>query len=188
NIQADAAAAVGARIITAVATAGSLQAETRFRLVLKEAPAVLRLAVPDEIRINQHGQNELPVRIARDRFTGPVTIRLQGDMDEVSPQEFTIPAESEQGEMTLVARDAPTGTREIDVVASGHGVRAEQSLLLTVEGPVGAAGPQWSWRLVFVIGIWTALLALGLSLAVVMGQNRYVARPWLSPGEFAALA
>src|SRR5262249_6362221 len=56
HIQADAAAAVGARIITAVATAGSLQAETRFRLVLKEAPAVLRLAVPDEIRINQHGQ------------------------------------------------------------------------------------------------------------------------------------
>src|SRR5262249_46694464 len=40
-----------------------------------------------------------------------------------------------------------------------------------------------SWSLVLVIGIWTTLLAVGLALALVMGQNWYLTRPLLSPDE-----
>ena len=36
------------------------------------------------------------------------------------------------------------------------------------------------WKTVLIIGLWTSLLAIGLSLALVMGQNRYFDRPLLS--------
>jgi hypothetical protein len=177
----------GQRKLTFIATAGALRAEAGLLLTVSAVPPVLRLAVPSEIQINQGGQNELPVRIARERFGGPVTIRLEGDMAGVSPKEFTLPAGREQDDIILTAAGAALGARNIQVIAVGDGASADTQLKLVVAGPTGAA-PPWSWWLVLVIGMWTAILVGGLSLSLVVGQNWYLARPWLSLGQFAILA
>lgn len=36
------------------------------------------------------------------------------------------------------------------------------------------------WYTTLMIGLWTALLSLGLALALLVGQNRYLRLPWLS--------
>src|SRR5262249_21359380 len=41
----------------------------------------------------------------------------------------------------------------------------------------------FSGTAVIVIGIWTALLAVGLSLALLVGQNRYTHRPLFAAGR-----
>ncbi|MBX9681127.1 MAG: hypothetical protein K2X38_20410 [Gemmataceae bacterium] len=188
-IQVNASAAIGDRVVKIVATAGEVQAETNMRLRIEELPPQLRLAIPSEIQLHQGGHNELPVRTARDRFTGPVHVRLEGNLSGVSPREFTIPADRDHVEVAIYAsEDAVAEARSIRVIADSTAGRAEQSLQLIVAGRPNIAGASWSWRMVFVIGLWTSLLALGLSAALVIGQNRHLDRPWLSWGEFAILA
>jgi hypothetical protein len=189
DIQAEPSTPPGERKLTLIASAGTVHAEANLRLTVNAVPPVLRLAVPSEIQVSQGGQNELPVRIARERFGGPVTIRFEGDMAGVSPQEFILPAGREQDEITLTATGAALGTRDIQVIAVGNGVRADAPLKLVVSSPAaGSAGPQWSWWLVLVIGMWTAILAGGLSLALVVGQNWYLSRPLISLSQLALLA
>ena len=50
----------------------------------------------------------------------------------------------------------------------------------TVEGTPQQPKAQPFWYTVLIIGLWTALLAIGLSLALVVGQNLYLHRPFLS--------
>ena len=176
----------GERTLKAIATCGDSSAEATFRLMINDVGPKLRLAVPGTIQIAPGGENQLPVRIGRDRFTGPVVVRLAGDVEGVSPREFTIPADKDDAEVTLSAEASLKGTHDLLVLASSGDVRAEGTLQVVAVSPANT-GPQWSWWMVFVIGMWTSLLTFGLSLALVMGQNRYLARPWLSLGEFAAL-
>ena len=44
------------------------------------------------------------------------------------------------------------------------------------------------WLTVMVIGVWTALLAAGLVLALGAGQNRFLGRPLLTGSEAVILA
>jgi hypothetical protein len=187
DLQAAPTTPAGERPLTFIATAGTVHAESRMRLTVNAVPPVLRLAVPTEIQVSQGGQNDLPVRIARERFGGPVMIRLVGDLEGVSPQEFILPAGREQDDIPLTATGAALGTRDIQVIAVGDGVRADAALKLVIAAPA-APGAQWSWWLVLIIALWTALLAGGLSLALVVGQNWYLSRSLLSVGQFAALA
>lgn len=187
EIRAEAGALAGERTLTVTASADGVEANTSFQLTVNQVSPMLRLALPDEIRISPGGKNQLPVRIARDRFTGPVTVRLDGDMDGVSPEVFVIPSGRDDEEVTLTATESSLGTREIRVRAASGNVQTEGKLQIIVAKPASTGGPRWSWWLIFVIGLWTALLTLGLSLALVMGQNWYLARPWLSLGEFAVV-
>ena len=187
EIRAEAGALAGERTLTVTASADGVEAITSFQLTVNQVSPMLRLALPDEIRISPGGKNQLPVRIARDRFTGPVTVRLEGDMDGVSPAVFVIPSGRDDEEVTLTATESSLGTREIRVRAASGSVQTEGKLQIIVAKPASTGGPRWSWWLIFVIGLWTALLTLGLSLALVMGQNWYLARPWLSLGEFAVV-
>jgi hypothetical protein len=187
EIRADADAPPGERTLSVTARASSLEASANFRLRVNEIAPVLRLAVPSEMQVGQGGENLFPVRIARDRFNGPVTVRLEGDLDGLSPREFTIPAERDDYEVMLSATNAAVGTREVRVSAASGTVHSERTIRISVVNLTNADGPRWSWRLILVIGLWTALLTLGLSLALVMGQNGYLARPWLSLGELAII-
>ncbi len=186
EIGVDAKATLGERLVTVNASAGSVQAGAQFRLKIERSAPALRVALPGEIRINQDGSNTLPVRIARANFEGPVTIRLEGETDGVKPLEFTVPADRDATEVELKTTGA-AGKRALQVKAIGANVRAETKLDLVVLSPAGAEGPPWSWQLILVIGLWTALLATGLSFALAMGQNKYLTRPLLSPSEAALL-
>ncbi|OHY33750.1 hypothetical protein BCV63_04815 [Cylindrospermopsis raciborskii CS-508] len=57
----------------------------------------------------------------------------------------------------------------------------------TVEGTPQQPKAQPFWYTVLIIGLWTALLAIGLSLALVVGQNLYLHRPFLSIRQGAIL-
>lgn len=50
-----------------------------------------------------------------------------------------------------------------------------------------APPPEISWQTAFITGVWTGLLAVGLSLALVIGQNHYLNRPLLSTNQTAAV-
>ncbi len=171
---------------------GNVSAKVRKVLVCEfdVLPPSLKLAVPSEMRIDPKGENTLPLRILREGFTGPVEIRLDGDLSGIRPSESSIPEDRDDFEIVLVATDAAVGSRDIRVKASGRNagggaVDAEGALTLIVARP--APKSTWSWTLALVIGLWTALLAVGLSLALVIGQNRYLGRPFLSTREGAML-
>jgi hypothetical protein len=188
EIQAAPEAVTGQRTLTVHASAGALQTSETFLLVVPENSPNLRLAVPKEIQLDQKGQNGLPLRILREGITDEVRVKLEGDLSGVSPREFNIPANRSEFEITLRTEDAAPGTRKILVAASGGGLHVEEPLRLIVIEPAAPVAPQWSWWLVIVIGLWTTLLALGLSMSLVVGQNWYLSRPWLSPFELAVLA
>jgi GYF domain 2 len=184
EIRSDIAAKAGDRSLHVVAQAGSERAEAAVKLTITQVPPVLRLSLADEIRVNQRGVNQLPYRLARAHFAGPVTMTFAGDLAGIAPTSFVVDETQTDGEITLTAEDAALGSRTIEVTATGAGVRAQQSFRLTIAPPTG---PQWSWWTILCIGLWTALLAGGLALFLVAGQNRYVGRPLLSVRELAVI-
>jgi len=121
----------------------------------------------------------------------PVTIRFVGEMEGVSPQEFTIPPDvsrkkNAHGTGRLrAARATFRCSRRSAVRADAQNSRLDRGQA----PPAGSAGRQWSWWLVIVIGMWTAILAGGLSLALVVGQKKLVhlSRP-LILGQLGLLA
>src|SRR5262249_11619390 len=61
----------------------------------------LRLAVAEEVAVNPDGQNVLPVKIARDRFEDPVTLRVEGNLDGITVAEARIPEKETEARLTL---------------------------------------------------------------------------------------
>jgi hypothetical protein len=184
EIRSDIGTKTGDRSLRLVALAGAERSEATVKLTIAPAPAILRLSVPDEIRIKPHGRNLFPYRLVRERFAGPVTLTFSGDLAGMTPTSFVVDEATTDGEIPLVAGDATIGTRTIEVTATGAGVHAAQTFRLSVAAPTG---PPWSWWMILCIGLWTALLACGLALALVAGQNRYVGRPLVSLREAAAI-
>jgi hypothetical protein len=54
-------------------------------------------------------------------------------------------------------------------------------------GQTTAVATSQFWNTVLMQALWTALLALGLAFALVIGQNRYLHRSWLLPSQGALL-
>lgn len=144
-------------------------------------PPRLRLSVPPEVVLNSGESNTFGIRIARDYYAGPVTIKLQGDLADITCPEAALSADKDEGEMRVEAgKAAKGGRRTIRVIAVGtDDTKTEQSLDIVVQG-ASLIALQFAWSQVLIIGLWTALLATGLSLALVAGQNRYLQRPLLS--------
>ena len=62
-----------------------------------------------------------------------------------------------------------------------HGEPKRLIYEFTIEAkPEQQPSVQRFWYTVLIIGLWTALLAIGLSVALVIGQNLYLHRPFLS--------
>jgi hypothetical protein len=142
---------------------------------------MIRLALPGEVSINAGNRNEMKVLIARDRCSSAVTLRCEGDLEGLSFPEVVIPAERTEADIVLTAASSTReGVRNIKVLASCSEARAEDTFRLTV----GPALQTWSWLMVYITGLWTALLAVGLVLALVAGQNRSLGRSLL-PGQHA---
>ena len=188
EIRSDIAAKAGDRSLRVVAQAGAERAEAAVKLTITLAPPVLRLSLPDEVRRQrQHGLQRTAVPAGpRLISTGPVTLtNFAGDLAGIAPTSFVVDEGRTDGEIALTAENAALGSRTIEVAAVGAGVHAQQSFRLTIAPPTG---PQWSWWTILCIGLWTALLAGGLALFLVAGQNRYVGRPLLSFRELAVIA
>jgi hypothetical protein len=139
----------------------------------------LRMAAPPSVSVFSGGGNRFLVRLARDYFDGPIRLSLDGDQAGLTVKGLDVPADKDETTVEVEAkREAPDGQRQLRLVAKGGKADAEVPLTLVVEKPP-VTTPPWSWRLIVVLGVWTAFLTLGLSLALVAGQNRYLGRPFL---------
>ncbi len=185
EVAADPKSAAGSRNVRILAESVHGKVEQECRLTVQIPAATLQVAAAPKIGLQAGGSNVLPIRIARDWFDGPVVVRTVLPSG-ITTTEATIPAGRDEGELTLSAAEtAALGTFPIKLTAEGGGAKGEGSAILElVPVPLPpAAKATWSWRLVLVIGLWTSLLATGLSLALVVGQNRHLGRPWLSGRE-----
>ncbi len=83
-------------------------------------PPALRISVSPEVGLVQSGKNRFGVLIARDNFTGPVTLALDGLPSGVAATELTVPEGASKIEVDLsAAPDAAVGTTTVAVTASG---------------------------------------------------------------------
>ncbi|MCS7016949.1 MAG: DUF2135 domain-containing protein [Gemmatales bacterium] len=182
-------ARAGERKLAVVAQAEGLLARAEFQLYIKDPTRLVRIAVPEKMQIAQGGENTLPVRVGRRGFTGSVRLRLEGDTEGLAPTNLEVPAEKDEGEFKLSAtKEAQPGQRRLRIIAEGPGgLRDEQGITLEVVA-ASAAAAEWSWWTVVVVGLWTSLLAVGLSVLLVAGQNWYLGRSLLQAQEIGVLA
>jgi hypothetical protein len=99
----------------------------------------VRVAVPPEVTVTQGGKNDLTVRIARDRCSGPVELQFTGQIEGLhfgshrgaDAQRAVVPAGQKEVAVSVQADEfAPGGTRRIQVVAKIDKARAEAPLLV----------------------------------------------------------
>jgi hypothetical protein len=99
------------------------QAEATTRLTVRKTlppPAGLRMSVSPEVAIDPSGKNRCGVLIARDNFTGPVTLELEGLPPGVTATGLMIPADSTRIEIELAAApEAEAGSTNVSVKATG---------------------------------------------------------------------
>ncbi|MCI0702620.1 MAG: hypothetical protein L0241_16170, partial [Planctomycetia bacterium] len=179
-------AAGGTRTFKLVAEGKHGKIEEPCNVTVEIPPTALQLAAPKSVSVPAGGDNRLTVRVAREWFDGPVTVRAITPTG-VTARELTIPAGQEEGELVLAVKgEQGEGAFPVTLTAEGGTAKAETKLTLEVLPLPPPSAPAWSWRMVIVIGLWTALLAVGLSLALVVSQNRYLGRSWVS-GRQAAI-
>ncbi len=128
QVSAAADAAVGSEEITfkaeGPARGGSVtQVEATTRLTVRRTlppPAALRMSVSPEVAIDPSGKNRCGVLIARDNFTGPVMLELDGLPPGVKATGLTVPADTTRIEIELLAApEAQPGSTNVSVKATG---------------------------------------------------------------------
>jgi hypothetical protein len=180
------ATVAGTRALKVIAKGKHGEVAEPCRVTVVIPPAAIQIAVAKSISVQQGTETTLTVLVARDWYTGPVTVRGSSPNRGVAAWEATIPAGRDSVEMKVTAfADAKEGLTPLTLTAVGGTARAETETALEITPPppppaLTKSGPGWSWLQVLIIGLWTALLAVGLSLALVAGQNRYLGRSWLS--------
>ncbi|MCE9565108.1 MAG: hypothetical protein K8U57_24010 [Planctomycetes bacterium] len=188
-------AEAGSRKVRVAASGAHGKVEADCLVTVNIPSASLQLAVPKTVIVQAGESNRMTVRIARDWFDAPVYVRSRA-ANGVTIGGAIIPADRDSTELGVSAGpEAKEGTFTITLAANGGTATAETAVVVEVRPVPPAPAPaamttpvsSWSWRLVLVIGVWTALLAIGLSLALVVGQNHYLGRPWLTGRELGVV-
>jgi hypothetical protein len=148
-----------------------------------DVPGLL-VAASAEVVLFPDQNNKLQIQLRRDaRNAEPVTIKFRGETAELElPDEVVIAGNRSDAEVDIAARgSAALGTRALRIIAEGkYGTVETQSNAVIRAAPVLESSRVWSWSMVLVIGFWTGLLAMGMSIALIVGQNRYMGKPWLT--------
>lgn len=155
--------------------------ERKLIYEFKLAPLVEVLA-PHEFQLHCGTLIRVPVAVRRSFYSGKLELEAENLPAGVSASPVEISAGKSEGVIELRASStALAGTKApIKLVAVStetpdvHGSADLQMELLE---------PAFSPLAAMMIGIWTALLAVGLCLALVVGQNRYLGRPPLARGR-----
>ncbi len=143
-------------------------------------PRIKILTLLDELELRPATTTKVPVAVQRLSYRGPVEVKVENLPDGVTAGALTISEEAVKGEIELKATDGAKEIKKpIKFVATGGGLTSSADVQLTVLKPV-AAFSLWA---VVSIGIWTALLAVGLSLALLAGQNKYLGKSAFAPGR-----
>jgi hypothetical protein len=140
----------------------------------------IRLFAPAEFELAPGRSVKVPVVVRRAYYKGPVEVRAENLPEGVLAGKLTIPESKNAGEIELkAAQSAPETRKGIKFVATGGSLAGSSDAQVTLPRPVF----RFSVWDVGSIGIWTALLAVGLCLALLAGQNRYLGRPPFAPGR-----
>jgi hypothetical protein len=179
----------GERTIAVTAKNGAVEAKSSMKVMVQRLPSILQVSLPPAVEVNQGGKNRFTVQIGRTRFKGPVRLVFTGDDTGLTLAEQMISADADKIEVPVSAESrAEPGERRITVQASAPGVTADGSFTVKLNKVARAADNAWSWTEVLRIGGWTALLAVGLALALVCGQNFYLNKPLVNRGLIFTLA
>ena len=180
--------------------AGTVRAEGMVLLVVQPpapiANPVVKLSIPERIELERGGATTFKVRVGRWYFPRPVmvTARLEGDGGQIaaglSNDPIQLTPDVDVGVLEVrAAADARVGVETARVTALAESPfeanRVEQSIRIAIVDPVPQSGSVWP--LTLVTGTWTAFVALGLSLALAVGQNRQLGRGWLGKKQASLL-
>src|SRR5262249_55940341 len=175
----------GTHEVLVEAEGGGEKATAKFDVRVRRLPASLAVAAPPEVQVRPAGENHLTIRVLRERFAGPITLRFAGDKEGLTFGAVPLPAADDKLVAPLTAdRTAKAGQREIELTAVGSDASAGTKFRVVVLEPpppppttapvTPSAG--WSWLELARTAGWTALLAVGLALALVMGQNYFLGK------------
>jgi hypothetical protein len=122
----------------------------------------------------------LPVALRRIFSKGKLDVSAENLPEGVTASKTTISEGKDDGNIDLRAStNAAEGKKAIKIVATGTDATGSFDTDLTVKLPA------FSLLSVILTGIWTALLAVGLCIALLAGQNRYLNRPLFASGRIS---
>ena len=160
--------AAGTHTLKVVAKGKHGAVEEPCRVTVQIPPAALQIAAAKSIPVQQGTDAMVTVLVVRDWYDGPVKVSGTSPNRGVAAWDATIPADRNSVEMKVTAfADAKDGPTPLKLVAIGGPARAETETTLEITLPpppptATTSRAAWSWMLVLVIGLWTALLAVGL--------------------------
>jgi hypothetical protein len=146
--------------------------------------AGIDLAVPNDFTVQTGATVRVPVEVRRVNYQGPIDITAENLPDGVTADKATIPEGKESGAIALKADvGAAEVKRRIKLVATGT-----EKVTRSADPDLAVVPPALSLWAVCAIGLWTALLAAGLCVALLAGQNRYVGKRAFAQGAAALVA
>ncbi len=157
---------------------GTIGSGESKRLVYEfQADPKIELFAPAEFDIGVGATLKVPIGVRREFYPGNLEVRAEDLPAGVTAEPLALTDGASKGDLVLKASDsADTGKKKIKFVVKGEGASASADAEITVAGRV-------SLWMVLAIGFWTALLALGLCLALVAGQNKYLGKALFASGR-----
>lgn len=152
------------------------QTNARKKLVYEfQLQPLVSVYAPPEFQLQYGNKVSLPVSVRRSFYSGKLELKVTNLPEGVTAGTGIIDKGKDECAIELKAGNsaAAKGKVPIKIVATGsdspdvHGSADLKMELLH---------PAFSLVQTIIIGIWTALLAVGLSLALLVGQNRYLGR------------
>jgi hypothetical protein len=149
-------------------------------------PKVEIFAQKEEITFPAGTTLKLPLAVRRSHFKGSVVVEARNLPVGVTASKVTLTPDQTETEIELRAADTiHHGKFTPELVAIAGDTSGSAALALTISTP---PGPKFSLWLVTAIGLWTALLAVGLSSSLLVGQNRYLGRSLFAGGRVPLIA
>jgi hypothetical protein len=159
------------------------QTGSRKKLIYEfQLSPLITVAAPPEFQLHKGTTISLPVAVRRSFYSGKLNLKTENLPEGVTAAAASIETGKNEGTIEFNASNsAIAGKKEhIKIVAtSPDSPEAHGSADLQME----VLEPAFSWVQIVIIGIWTALLAVGLCLALLVGQNRYLGRPLFARGR-----
>jgi hypothetical protein len=151
-------------------------AEKRQLIYEFELAPRVDVAAPPEIQLQRGAKVQVPVVVRRSFFQGKLDLKAHNLPDGVTATTSSIETGQSEGAIELKATEAAAAGKKVHfkVVASTPEVSG------SADSQVEVLQPAFSLIQTLITGIWTALLAVGLCLALLVGQNRYLGRPALA--------
>ena len=143
---------------------------------------LVEVITPSEFQLHSGAKLRVPVAIRRSFFQGKLNLKAENLPEGVTAAAASIEAGKNEGTIELKASDAAvTGKKTlIKIIATSS---ESPEVTGSADPQLEVLQPPFSWVQVIIIGFWTALLATGLCLALVMSQNRYLSRPLFASGR-----